>query len=159
MTTESMAALEQLSAQLGDSEETTLAPAARPQTNRTIFTGRRKRSIARVRLVPGTGKFNINGRELEDYFPTEILQMTVNEPFAALDQIGVWDVVARIHGGGISGQAGAIRLGIARALEAQDEEWRPPLKKAGLLTRDDRKVERKKYGLKKARKAPQYSKR
>lgn len=159
MTTDSMAALEQLSAQLGGSEDAALAPAARPQTNRTIFTGRRKRSIARVRLVPGTGKFNINGRELEDYFPTEILQMTVNEPFATLDQIGVWDVIARIHGGGISGQAGAIRLGIARALEAQDEEWRPPLKKAGLLTRDDRKVERKKYGLKKARKAPQYSKR
>lgn len=136
MTTDSMAALEQLSAQLGGSEDAALAPAPRPQTNRTIFTGRRKRSIARVRLVPGTGKFNINGRELEDYFPTEILQMTVNEPFATLDQIGVWDVIARIHGGGISGQAGAIRLGIARALEAQDEEWRPPLKKAGLLTRD-----------------------
>lgn len=96
MTTDSMAALEQLSAQLGGSEEASLAPAARPQTNRTIFTGRRKRSIARVRLVPGTGKFNINGRELEDYFPTEILQMTVNEPFATLDQIGVWDVIARI---------------------------------------------------------------
>ncbi|WP_370326873.1 30S ribosomal protein S9 [Euzebya sp.] len=127
--------------------------------SREIHTGRRKRSVARVRLVRGTGQFTINGRSLDDYFPTEILQMTINEPFKVTETMGEWDVIARIHGGGISGQAGALRHGIARALEAQDPEWRPPLKKAGLLTRDDRQVERKKYGLKKARKAPQYSKR
>ncbi len=127
--------------------------------SREIHTGRRKRSVARVRLGRGTGQFTINGRSLDDYFPTEILQMTINEPFKVTETMGEWDVIARIHGGGISGQAGALRHGIARALEAQDPEWRPPLKKAGLLTRDDRQVERKKYGLKKARKAPQYSKR
>jgi small subunit ribosomal protein S9 len=126
---------------------------------REIYTGRRKRSVARVRLVPGTGQFTLNGRPLDDYFPTEILQMTVREPFEVTETLGQYDVIARIHGGGVSGQAGALRHGIARALEAQDPEWRPPLKKAGLLTRDDRQVERKKYGLKKARKAPQYSKR
>ncbi len=126
---------------------------------REIFTGRRKRSVARVRLVPGTGQFTLNGRTIDDYFPTEILQMTVNEPFEATETKGQYDVIARIHGGGVSGQAGALRHGIARALEADDPERRPPLKKAGLLTRDDRQVERKKYGLKKARKAPQYSKR
>jgi small subunit ribosomal protein S9 len=126
---------------------------------REIYTGRRKRSVARVRLVPGTGQVTINGRTFDDYFPTEILQMTVREPFEVTETLGQFDVIARIHGGGVSGQAGALRHGIARALEAQDPEWRPPLKKAGLLTRDDRQVERKKYGLKKARKAPQYSKR
>lgn len=126
---------------------------------REIYTGRRKSSVARVRVVAGTGKFTLNGRTIEDYFPTEILQMTVNEPFQVTETMGQFDVIARIHGGGVSGQAGALRHGIARALEAQEPEWRAPLKKAGLLTRDDRQVERKKYGLKKARKAPQYSKR
>jgi small subunit ribosomal protein S9 len=126
---------------------------------REIYTGRRKRSVARVRLVPGTGQYTLNGRTIDDYFPTEILQMTVREPFEVTETLGQFDVIARIHGGGVSGQAGALRHGIARALEGQDPDWRPPLKKAGLLTRDDRQVERKKYGLKKARKAPQYSKR
>ena len=135
-------------------------PIAAP-TGRTreIFTGRRKSSVARVRLVRGTGQMTLNGRTLDSYFPTEILQMVVNEPFKATETEGQFDVIARIHGGGVSGQAGALRHGIARALEAQDPEWRAPLKKAGLLTRDDRQVERKKYGLKKARKAPQFSKR
>ena len=125
-----------------------------------IHTGRRKTSVARVRVVPGTGQFTLNGRTLEDYFPTEVLQMTVREPFEVTETLGQYDVIARIHGGGTSGQAGALRHGIARALEEEDPESRRPLlKKAGLLTRDARKVERKKYGLKKARKAPQYSKR
>jgi small subunit ribosomal protein S9 len=124
-----------------------------------IFTGRRKRSVARVRIARGTGTFQLNGRPLEDYFPIESLQAEVLEPFRVLEAEGQFDVIARIHGGGVSGQAGALRHGIARALEGEDPEWRGPLKKAGLLTRDARKTERKKYGLKKARKAPQYSKR
>jgi small subunit ribosomal protein S9 len=124
-----------------------------------IFTGRRKRSVARVRVTPGTGRFELNGRPLEDYFPIDTLQALVLEPFRVTETEGSYDVVARIHGGGVSGQAGALRHGISRALEGEDPEWRQPLKKAGLLTRDPRKVERKKYGLKKARKAPQYSKR
>ena len=124
-----------------------------------IFTGRRKTSVARVRLVAGTGRFLLNKRPLEDYFPTETLQAEVRRPFQVTESDGKFDVIARIHGGGSSGQAGALRHGIARALEAEDPEWRAPLKQAGLLTRDPRKVERKKYGLKKARKAPQYSKR
>ncbi|HEX6254922.1 MAG TPA: 30S ribosomal protein S9 [Euzebyales bacterium] len=124
-----------------------------------IFTGRRKTSVARVRLERGSGKFILNGRPLEDYFPTETLQGLVREPFDVTESAGQFDVVARIHGGGTTGQAGALRLGIARALEDEEPDWRAPLKSAGLLTRDPRKVERKKYGLKKARKAPQYSKR
>jgi small subunit ribosomal protein S9 len=121
-------------------------------------TGRRKQAIARVRLVPGNGTWTINGRTLTDYFPNKVHQQIVNEPFTTLDIIG-YDVLVRVHGGGISGQAGAVRLGIARALIEADIESRPPLKKAGFLTRDPRAKERKKYGLKKARKAPQYSKR
>jgi small subunit ribosomal protein S9 len=124
-----------------------------------IFTGRRKTSVARVRVVAGTGKYTLNGRPIEDYFPIDTLQQLVREPFEVTETVGKYDVIARIHGGGTSGQAGALRHGIARALEEEDPEWRAPLKKAGLLTRDPRKVERKKYGLKKARKAPQYSKR
>ncbi len=123
-------------------------------------TGRRKEAIARVRLVPGTGRWVINGRPLETYFPNKVHQQLVNEPFVTLGQEGRFDVIARIHGGGVSGQAGALRLGIARCLNEIDTEGnRPPLKKAGFLTRDARVKERKKYGLKKARKAPQYSKR
>lgn len=122
--------------------------------------GRRKEAVARVRLVPGTGRWTINGRELEDYFPNKVHQQLVNSPLKAVDVEGRFDVVARISGGGVSGQAGALRLGIARALNAIDAEHnRPTLKKAGFLTRDARVVERKKAGLKKARKAPQYSKR
>jgi len=123
-------------------------------------TGRRKEAVARVRITPGTGQWVINGRTLDNYFPNKVHQQLVNEPFVILDQNNAYDVFARMHGGGTSGQAGALRLGIARALNAVDEENnRPKLKKAGFLTRDARAVERKKAGLKKARKAPQYSKR
>jgi small subunit ribosomal protein S9 len=123
-------------------------------------TGRRKAAVARVRLVPGSGTWTINGRTLEEYFPNKVHQQLVNEPFVVLESIGSYDVIALIHGGGTSGQAGALRLGIARALNGIDKEAnRPTLKKAGFLTRDARIKERKKYGLKKARKAPQYSKR
>jgi small subunit ribosomal protein S9 len=123
-------------------------------------TGRRKQSVARVRIVPGTGKWKINGRTLEGYFPNKVHQQEVNEPFKILELDGRYDVVARIAGGGISGQAGALRLGVARALnEADVDNNRGALKKAGFLTRDAREIERKKAGLKKARKAPQYSKR
>ena len=122
--------------------------------------GRRKNAIARVRIVPGTGKWKINGRTLEDYFPNKVHQQEVNEPFKVLELDNRYDVIARISGGGVSGQAGALRLGVARALnEADVDNNRGPLKKAGFLKRDDRAVERKKAGLKKARKAPQYSKR
>jgi small subunit ribosomal protein S9 len=123
-------------------------------------TGRRKEAIARVRLVPGSGQWTVNGRPLETYFPNKVHQQLVNEPFVTLEAEGRFDVIARIHGGGVSGQAGALRLAIARALNEIDTEGnRPALKKAGFLTRDPRAKERKKYGLKKARKAPQYSKR
>ena len=121
--------------------------------------GRRKEAIARVRIVPGTGQWKINGRTLEVYFPNKVHQQIVSEPFVTLGAEGKFDVIARIGGGGVSGQAGALRLGVARALTLVDPENRPPLKKAGFLTRDARATERKKYGLKKARKAPQYSKR
>ncbi len=123
-------------------------------------TGRRKEAVARVRLVPGSGEWTVNGRTLDSYFPNKLHQQVVNEPFVNTDLVGRFDVVARIHGGGITGQAGALRLGVARALNAIDiDANRPSLKKAGLLTRDARVIERKKAGLKKARKAPQYSKR
>jgi small subunit ribosomal protein S9 len=122
--------------------------------------GRRKEAVARVRLVPGTGNWVINGRELDEYFPNKVHQQLVNSPFALLDIEGKFDVHARIVGGGTSGQAGALRLGVARALNGIDLETnRASLKKAGFLTRDARVVERKKAGLKKARRAPQYSKR
>ncbi len=140
----------------------TVAPAGRGQslTAPGQALGRRKEAIARVRLIPGTGQWKINGRTLEDYFPNKVHQQLVNSPLKLVDVEGRFDVIARITGGGSSGQAGALRLGIARALNAIDEESnRPALKKAGFLTRDARTVERKKAGLKKARKAPQYSKR
>ena len=125
-----------------------------------IYTGRRKTSVARVRVIPGgSGQFKLNGRSLQDYFPVETLQAAVLEPFRVTETEDQYDVIARIHGDGVSGQAGALRHGIARALEGEDPERRGPLKKAGLLRRDARETERKKYGLKKARKAPQYSKR
>ncbi len=125
-----------------------------------IYTGRRKTSVARVRVVTGSGQFKLNGRPLVDYFPIGTLQAAVLEPFRVTDTEGRFDVIARIHGGGITGQAGALRLGVARCLNSIDEDAnRPSLKKAGLLTRDARVIERKKAGLKKARKAPQYSKR
>jgi len=122
--------------------------------------GRRKEAVARVRIVPGTGEWTINGRTLEGYFPNKLHQQLVNSPFTLLELEGRFDVIARIDGGGISGQAGALRLGIARSLNGIDVEAnRATLKKAGFLTRDARVTERKKAGLKKARKAPQYSKR
>ena len=121
--------------------------------------GRRKEAVVRVRLVPGTGQFHLNGRTLEGYFPNKVHQQLVNEPFVTLGAEDQFDVVVRITGGGVTGQAGALRLGVTRALTLVDPENRPALKKAGFLTRDPRVKERKKYGLKKARKAPQYSKR
>lgn len=122
-------------------------------------TGRRKEAIARVRLRPGTGKITVNGRPFEQYFPVLTHQVVATEPLRLTQTAEVYDVDATLGGGGISGQAGALRLGIARALQTLDPEARPGLKKAGLLTRDSREKERRKYGLKKARKAPQYSKR
>jgi small subunit ribosomal protein S9 len=121
--------------------------------------GRRKEAVVRVRLLPGTGQYRLNGRTLENYFPNKVHQQLVNEPFVLLERVDQYDVVARLHGGGVSGQAGALRLAIARALQEVEIDDRPALKKAGFLTRDARIKERKKYGLKKARKAPQYSKR
>ena len=128
-------------------------------TGHASGTGRRKEAIARVRIVPGTGQWTINGRSLDAYFPNKVHQQIVAEPFVTLGAEGKFDVIARIVGGGVTGQAGALRLGVTRALTLVDPENRPPLKKAGFLTRDARVKERKKYGLKKARKAPQYSKR
>ncbi|MGA9347161.1 MAG: 30S ribosomal protein S9 [Nocardioidaceae bacterium] len=123
-------------------------------------TGRRKEAVARVRIVPGTGTWTVNGRPLDQYFPNKLHQQLVNEPFVLTQLVGQYDVIARIHGGGLTGQAGALRLGVSRALNETDVEAnRPSLKKAGMLTRDARIKERKKAGLKKARKAPQYSKR
>ncbi|MBV8235205.1 MAG: 30S ribosomal protein S9 [Acidimicrobiia bacterium] len=122
-------------------------------------TGRRKQAVARVRIRPGGGKIVVNGRPIEDYFPSETHRMVLSEPLTATNTNEVYDVDATIFGGGVSGQAGALRLGIARALVDLDPEVRVTLKRAGLLTRDAREKESKKYGLKKARKAPQYSKR
>jgi len=122
--------------------------------------GRRKEAVARVRMVPGTGVIKVNGRELAEYFPNKLHQQLITDPFTVLDLSGQYDVIARINGGGIAGQAGALRLGIARALNEVDRDNnRAPLKKAGFLKRDPRVIERKKAGLKKARKASQFSKR
>ena len=122
-------------------------------------TGRRKSSVARVRLFPGTGSITINGRDIDDYFGLETLKLIVNQPFGVTDTTGKFDIICLVNGGGISGQAGAIRHGVAKALLASNPEFRPALKKAGFLTRDPRMKERKKYGLKAARRAPQFSKR
>lgn len=139
------------------------APVAAAQRNLTqsgAAVGRRKEAIARVRIVPGTGVYNVNGRTLDQYFPNKLHQQLINDPFKVLGLEGAYDVIARITGGGASGQAGALRLAIARALNEIDaDNNRPSLKKAGFLSRDARIKERKKAGLKKARKAPQYSKR
>ncbi len=121
--------------------------------------GRRKEAVVRVRLVPGTGQFRLNGRTIEEYFPNKVHQQLIREPFVILEKAEQYDVIGILHGGGVSGQAGALRLAIARALVEVEADDRPALKKAGFLTRDARVTERKKYGLKKARKAPQYSKR
>jgi small subunit ribosomal protein S9 len=122
-------------------------------------TGRRKESIARVRLTAGKGVITVNGKNLDEYFGSEILKVIVNQPFAVTNTVGKYDVVVKVVGGGLTGQAGAVRHGIARALLDVNSEFRPLLKSNGLLTRDPRSKERKKYGLKKARKAPQFSKR
>ena len=122
-------------------------------------TGRRKEAVVRVRLVPGSGKVVLNGRPIEDYFPARAHRLMITSPFRVAGREKEFDVVARLDGGGVSGQAGALRHGIARALVDSDPGLRPALKKEGLLTRDPREKERRKYGLKKARKAPQYSKR
>ena len=122
-------------------------------------TGRRKESIARVRLMAGKGEVTVNGKKLDEYFGSEILKVIVNQPFAVTNTVAKYDVIVKVVGGGLTGQAGAIRHGIARALNEANSEFRPALKAAGLLTRDPRMKERKKYGMKKARKAPQFSKR
>ena len=122
-------------------------------------TGRRKESIARVRLMSGNGDITVNGKNLDEYFGSEILKVIVNQPFAVTNTVGKYDVIVKVVGGGYTGQAGAIRHGIARALNEANSEFRPALKSNGFLTRDPRMKERKKYGLKKARKAPQFSKR
>ncbi|WP_026877451.1 30S ribosomal protein S9 [Jiangella gansuensis] len=149
-----------------DTEETPQSYTSESAPSRTsaiepaAATGRRKQAIARVRIAPGSGNWTINGRPLEAYFPNKVHQQLVSSPLVDLELSESYDIVARIDGGGVSGQAGALRLGIARALNAADtENNRPALKKAGYLTRDARVTERKKAGLKKARKAPQYSKR
>lgn len=145
--------------------EASVAVAAKPATpkfkgDRPIQTvGRRKQAVVRVRLIPGTGKITCNGRELEKYLPSKVAQQSVREPMVTAEKAETLDVIANLRGGGISGQAGALRLAIARALCELDIDDRPALKKAGFLTRDARVTESKKYGLKKARKAPQYSKR
>ncbi len=122
-------------------------------------TGRRKKSVARVRVYPGSGNITINGKDIDEYFGLETLKLVINQPFGATGTMGKFDIVANVNGGGISGQAGAIRHGLARALVTADETYRPALKAAGFLTRDPRMKERKKYGLKAARRAPQFSKR
>ncbi len=124
-----------------------------------LSTGRRKEAVARVRLVPGTGEFSVNGRPIDDYFPTRVHRMVARAPLTLIERERDYDVVASIRGGGISGQAGAVRLGVARALIELHPELRDQLKAEGYLRRDSREKERRKYGLKKARKAPQYSKR
>ena len=122
-------------------------------------TGRRKSSVARVRIIPGTGNVTINGKDMSEYFGLETLKMIVTQPFGVTKTEGTFDVICTVKGGGVSGQAGAIRHGVARALLQAGDEYRAPLKKAGLLTRDPRMKERKKYGLKAARRASQFSKR
>lgn len=129
------------------------------KTTKFYGTGRRKSSVARVYLTPGTGKITINKKDMDDYFGLETLKLIVNQPFVVTNSVGKYDVLVNVRGGGFTGQAGAIRHGISRALLEADAENRPALKKAGYLTRDSRMKERKKYGLKAARRAPQFSKR
>lgn len=155
---------EEFVATIGDSiasedeaEQVEAEPVVFEGTIQTV--GRRKEAVVRVRLVPGTGKFNLDGRSLEDYFPNKVHQQLIKAPLVTVDRVDTVDIYAHLDGGGPSGQAGALRLAIARALILVQPEDRPALKKAGFLTRDPRAIERKKYGLKKARKAPQYSKR
>ncbi|MBJ8338563.1 30S ribosomal protein S9 [Antrihabitans sp. YC3-6] len=140
-----------------EAERPALAPIVIDRPVQTV--GRRKEAVVRVRLTPGTGQFTLNGRTLENYFPNKVHQQLIKSPLVLVERAEAFDVVVLLHGGGPSGQAGALRLAIARALIEVTPDDRPALKRAGFLTRDPRAVERKKYGLKKARKAPQYSKR
>ena len=135
------------------------APVPVPVGGAVQTVGRRKEAVVRVKLVPGSGRFKLNGKTLEDYFPNKVHQQLIKEPLVTVERLENFDVLATLRGGGPSGQAGALRMAIARALTVFESEDRPALKKAGMLTRDAREKERKKYGLKKARKAPQYSKR
>ena len=151
--------LSEYSTQTSDSSKGSAAPRKPVVTGNALGTGRRKEAIARVRIAPGTGQWKINDRTLDQYFPNKVHQQLINEPFVTLGAEDQFDVICRISGGGVTGQAGALRLGIARALILVDPDSRPALKRAGFLTRDARVKERKKAGLKKARKAPQYSKR
>ncbi len=144
-------------AAVGPGATTPVATRRRPGPPQTV--GRRKESVVRVRLLPGTGNFTLNGKTLDAYFPNKVHQQIVKEPLVTLEKAEQFDVVATLRGGGTTGQAGALRLALARALVENDPDDRPALKRAGFLTRDARVKERKKYGLKKARKAPQYSKR
>jgi small subunit ribosomal protein S9 len=153
-------------AQTAESPETRETPAPATRTREPVVidrliqtVGRRKEAVVRVRLVPGTGRFDLDGRTLEDYFPNKVHQQLIKAPLVTVDRLDTFDIHAHLDGGGPSGQAGALRLAIARALILVQPEDRPALKRAGFLTRDPRATERKKYGLKKARKAPQYSKR
>ena len=148
-------AADEYEAEVGNAAEIPVVYTERPV--QTV--GRRKEAIVRVRLMPGTGKFTLNGKSLETYFPNKLHQQLIREPLVTVEKTDRFDIFANLQGGGTSGQAGALRLAIARALIEVDSEDRPPLKRAGFLTRDARATERKKYGLKKARKAPQYSKR
>ncbi|KJS36263.1 MAG: 30S ribosomal protein S9 [Rhodospirillaceae bacterium BRH_c57] len=140
-------------------QDTPKAEPKRDSLGRSYATGRRKNAIARVWIKPGTGKFVVNGRVLEDYFPRPVLRMVINQPFGTVNVSGQFDIMATVTGGGLSGQAGAIRLGISRALTYYEPTNRPALKAAGFLTRDSRVVERKKYGKAKARRSFQFSKR
>jgi small subunit ribosomal protein S9 len=159
-TTETTEAVETPETPEAPADAATAKPSEPFVLDRPIQTvGRRKEAVVRVRLVPGTGKFNLNGRSLEDYFPNKVHQQLIKAPLVTVDRLETFDIYGLLHGGGPSGQAGALRLGIARALILASPEDRPALKRAGFLTRDPRATERKKYGLKKARKAPQYSKR
>jgi small subunit ribosomal protein S9 len=152
-------------AETADTADTAAAAAPAASENHILIerpiqtVGRRKEAVVRVRLVPGTGKFDLDGRTLEAYFPNKVHQQLIKAPMVTVDRVDAFDIFAHLDGGGPSGQAGALRLAIARALIIVQPEDRPALKKAGFLTRDPRATERKKYGLKKARKAPQYSKR
>ena len=161
-TVQNLADLDQLSAEGAAPEAQLAAPTYEPvrdEFGRSYATGRRKESAARVWVKPGSGVVMINGRPIDQYFARPVLQMLLHQPFQVTDRLGQFDVMATVKGGGLSGQAGAVRHGISRALSLYEPELRPALKKVGFLTRDSRKVERKKYGRRKARRSFQFSKR
>jgi small subunit ribosomal protein S9 len=163
-TSETPAATSETPVATSETPVATSESAAAPRPSRAAggnaqTVGRRKEAVVRVRVVPGTGQFKLNGRTLEEYFPNKVHQQLIKDPLVLVEKPDSFDIFANLHGGGVSGQAGALRLAIARALIEVDADDRPALKKAGFLTRDARATERTKYGLKKARTAPQYSKR